>query len=130
MIPIRTELSPDDYKKAQEFIKRMKPLLATGDITIVPTQKNIEFDRLYAFPEAKKIEVIKSLSAADCYQIEPNDNQRFGNEDVYKFFKEIGLLSYGVPEAVKLYLKLYIRERPRYDTVIVISFHEEGWHEI
>lgn len=130
VIPISTELSPEDYKKAQEFIKRMKPLLATGDITIAPTQKNIEFDRLYSFPEAKKIDVIKSLSAEDCYQIEPNNNQRFGNEDVYKFFKEIVLLSYGDSEPVKLYLKMYIHERPRYDTVVVISFHEEGWHEI
>ena len=130
VIPIRTELSPDDYKKAQEFIKRMKPLLATGDIKVIPRWKNKELQEKYRLSHKEQCDILKMLSAEDCVEISPNDNPRYDiSAEVYKFFKDAELLYFGEPELVKLYLKLYIETRTAYDIVMVISFHEKGKYD-
>lgn len=129
MIHIRYSLSSGDYKKAEEFIKQIRPLLSTGEFQIAPTEKNKDFDRKFSLTDWEKREIIKSLTADDCYQIEPNNNTRYKTDEVYKFFKDVELLVFGEPETAKLYLKMYIRETKTYDIVIVISFHEEGMHD-
>ena len=78
----------------------------------------------------EKLEILRSLTADDCYQIEPNNNIRYKTDDVYKFFKELELIIFGELESMKLYLKMYIRELKTHDLVIVISFHEEGMHDL
>lgn len=78
----------------------------------------------------EKISILLSLSAEDCCQIEPNNNPGYDENDVYVFIKDAELLCYGEPQTVNLYIKMYIRETKTYDTVIVISFHEEGMHDL
>lgn len=130
MIPIRSTLSPEDYAKAEAFIKKIKPILLTGDYTIEPTEKNRIFERKFSLTDQKRREILLSLTADDCYQIEPNNNPRYKADEVYKFFKEVELIIFGEFESSKLYLKMYIRESKTYDMVIIISFHEEGMHDL
>lgn len=130
VIPISCSLSPEDYKKAEAFIRKIKPLLKTGDFQIEQTAKNISFDRQFSLTHQTKCEILKSLTADDCYNIEPNNNPRYKTAEVYKFFKEIELIVFGESTQTKLYLKMYIRESTTYDIVIVISFHEEGMHDL
>lgn len=130
MIHISCILTPEDYKKAEAFIKTIKPLLSTGNFQIEKTEKNIMFDRQFSLTHQDKCEILKSLTADDCYNIEPNKNSRYPTSEVYKFFKEIELTVFGENETTKLYLKMYVKESKTYDMVIVISFHEEGLHEL
>ena len=102
----------------------------TGEFYIEPTEKNNYFDRKFSLTDQKKREILKSLTADDCYQIEPNNNPRYKTDEVYKFFKEVELIVFGEFESTTLYLKMYIRESKTYDMVIVISFHEEGMHDM
>lgn len=129
MIRISYSLPPEDYKKAEAFIKKITPLLNTGDFQIEKSEKNNAFDRQFSLTHQKKCEILKALTADDCYSIEPNNNKRYEASEVYKFFKEEELLVFGEHEAIRLYLKMYVREKKSYDIVIVISFHEEGLHD-
>lgn len=130
VIHISYSLSAEDYKKAEDFIKKIRPLLSTGDIVVKKTEKNNYFDRYFSLTHQEKCDVLKTLTADDCYQIEPNNNPRYENANVYKFFKEVELPVFGEIESAKLYLKMYIAELKTYDRVIVISFHKEGMHDI
>lgn len=130
MICISSRLSPEDYKKAEEFIKKIKPILNTNDFQIEPTEKNTYFARQVPLTTQEQCEILKSITADDCYKIEQNNNPRYKNVDVYKFFKEIELPVFGEIKSIKLYLKMYIKESKTYDIVIVISFHEEGMHDL
>lgn len=78
----------------------------------------------------EKTNILLSLSAEDCCQIEPNNSPGYGENVVYVFIKDAELFCYGEPQTVNLYIKMYIRETKTYDTVIVISFHEEGMHDL
>ena len=104
--------------------------MSTGDFQIEKTEKNIMFDRQFSLTHQDKCEILKSLTADDCYKIEPNNNSRYQSSEVYKFFKEIELTVFGENETTRLYLKMYVKEAKAYDMVIVISFHEEGLHEL
>ena len=130
VILIQYLLSTEDYEKARVFIKRINPLLQTGDFQIEKTEKNKIFDRKFSLTDQKKRSILRSLTADDCYQIELNNNPRYKTNEVYKFFKEVDLIVFGELESTKLYLKMYIRELNTYDMVIVISFHEEGIHDL
>lgn len=130
VIPIRRRLPDEDYSKADAFIRKLRPMLRTGEFQIEQTEKNRCFDRRFSLTHEKKRDILKSLTADDCYQIELNNNPRYEAGDVYKFFKEVTLEVFGEAECVKLYLKMYVRETKTYDMVIVISFHEEGMHEV
>lgn len=130
VILIQYSLSAEDYEKARAFIKRISPLLQTGDFQIERTEKNKIFDRKFSLTDQEKRSILRSLTADDCYQIAPNNNPRYKTDEVYKFFKEIDLIVFGELESTKLYLKMYIRELNTYDMVIVISFHEEGMHDL
>lgn len=129
VIHISCTLSSEDYLKSSKFISRIKPLLNTGDFQIVLTEKNKLFDCKFPLTDQKKRDILRSLTADDCYQIEPNNNPRYQAAEVYKFLKNVDLLSYGEQVAVELYIKMYIKESKSYDMVIVISFHEEGMHD-
>lgn len=63
VIHISYSLSSADYKKAENFIKRIRPLLSTGDIQIESTEKNKFFDRKFSLTDQKKRELLKSLTA-------------------------------------------------------------------
>lgn len=130
VILIQYSLSTEDYEKASAFIKRINPLLQTGDFQIEKTEKNKIFDRKFSLTDQKKRNILRSLTADDCYQIELNNNPRYKTDEVYKFFKEVDMIVFGELESTKLYLKMYIRELNTYDMVIVISFHEEGMHDL
>lgn len=130
MIFIRYALTVEEYEKAEIFIKRIKPLLRTGDFVVERTEKNKDFDEKFSLSNQEKCNILSALTAKDCYQIESNNNPRYKEAEIYKFFKEIEMFVYGELEILKLYLKMYIRETKTYDVVIVISFHEEGMYDV
>ncbi len=76
-----------------------------------------------------KCEILRELTADDCISVEPNDNPRYPDADVYKFLKEVNITSYGEAVVVELYIKAYILDRRTHELVFVISFHEEGVYD-
>ena len=129
VIYIANRLPAADYKKAEEFLKRIKPLLATNECQFKISLKNTAFDQQFNLRNEQKIAIIKSLTADDCFKIAPNDNLRYADSEVYQFIKCVELLVYGENEAHKLYIKMYLAEQTAFDIVIVISFHEEGEYD-
>ena len=119
-------LSPSDRDKVEAFIPRMKALLATHEYTIQINDKNREFDKAYSLRDADKWAILKSLEADDCVKVEPNNNPRYPDNEVFVFYKEATVVVYGENEELQLYLKMYIQETKTYDLVIVISFHQAG----
>ena len=80
---------------------------------------------------AKRIENligVVHLEEHDCIKIEPNNNPRYTDSEVYVFSKDCKLFIYGEEEILTLYIKMYVQESSNYDVVIVISFHQEGMH--
>ena len=126
---IEHELVARNHEKAELFLKRIKPLLFTKEYTFAQRDKNIEFDRLYSLTDEQKAEIIKSLTPDDCISVEPNNNPRYPNAEVYAFIKGQQLLSYGEVEYVRLYIKMYLDEKKHNDMVIIISFHPEGMYD-
>lgn len=105
-------------------------MLPTNQIIIEPTPKNKLFDRKYNLTHKEKVKIIKSLEVDDCVDIQPNTNLRYSDAEVFFFYKTIEVEVYGEVETVTLYIKEYIDDRDGMDMVIVISFHEEGLHEL
>ena len=128
MLIISSNLSPEERKKVQAFLDRIRPLLKTNDVTISQNYKNDMFDRVYNLTHSEKIKLLESLTVEECTKIEPNDNPRYANSEVYFFLKNIHIFVYGEPENPCVYIKMYLAELPNYDNVIVISFHKEGMH--
>ena len=122
-------LSPQDYKKVEEFLVRIRPLIKTGDVIIEPTEKNKLFDRQYNMKHAEKLKVLSSLTAEDCTKIEPNNNPLYPEAEVYFFLKDIEIMVYGETANPCVYIKMYTQEFSTYDVVVTISFHEEGMHD-
>ena len=87
------------------------------------------FDRLHPLTNEQKTNIIQSLLAEDCVNIEPNNNPRYSESEVYVFIKTLQITSYGEEETVSLYIKMYLNEQDRMDFVIVISFHIEGLYD-
>jgi len=129
VICIANQLSAADYKKAEEFLARIKPLLMTRECQFKKSEKNKIFDQQFNLRDEQKIDIIKSLTADDCIKIAKNDNPRYADSEVYQFIKCVELLVYGENEVHKLYVKMYLAEQPRFDIVIVISFHKEGEYD-
>ena len=123
---IRIEFDIDLFEKAENFLKSIKPLLYTNDYTFRQHEKNLQFDRQYNLTNKQKINIIMSLEAKDCIKIEPNNNPRYKDSEVYVFLRDETLVIYGEEDQVKLYIKMYQSELPSYNKVIVISFHQEG----
>jgi len=121
--------SDDEQNQIQAFLNRVKALLSTNECDFKVTDKNKQLDIKYNLRHKDKIKIIKSLTVEDCVEIRKNDNPRYADTDLYVFIKGTELLSYGEPETVKLYIKEYILEQKNYETVIVISLHEEGMHD-
>lgn len=129
MLSIRSYLSPEERKKAQLFLDRIRPLLRTNDVTISQNHKNDMFDKEYNLTHAEKIKLLESLTVEECTKIEPNDNPRYPNSEIYFFLKNVQVIVYGEPATPCVYIKMYLAELPNYDSVIVISFHKEGMHD-
>ena len=70
----------------------------------------------------EKVNIIKSLEKHDCIKIEPNNNPRYTDSEVYVFSKDCKLFIYGEEEILTLYIKMYVQESSNYDVVIVIFF--------
>lgn len=79
---------------------------------------------------ADKIKVLGMLTAGDCTKIEPNNNPRYPDSEVFFFLKNIRIFVYGETEEPLVYIKMYVAELSMNDCVIVISFHKEGMHDI
>ena len=129
VIRIGNSLLPEDLEKARSFLARIRPLLATKECLFKQSEKNILFDRCYPLTHEQKVNIIKTLAAEDCVKVEPNNNPRYAESEVYAFIKTLMLPSYGEEEEVTLYIKMYLNEEKHYDIVIVISFHSEGMHD-
>ena len=126
VITIEIQLSDLERENVQAFLARVKSLLITGEYIIKPHWKNTEFDDKYALRDTQKRAILKSLTVDDCIKIEDNTNARYDAATLYFFIKEVSIEAYGEVELVCLYIKMYIKETKTHDTVIVISFHEEG----
>lgn len=118
-----------DIEKAKRFLQRARAILATGEFTIEANSKNNAFDDEFPLKHEDKLTILRSLTAKDCVKVAMNDNPRYKSAEVYVFFKNVMLSSFGEEEDVKLYLKMYIAEVRFGETVIVISFHREGMYE-
>ena len=128
MIKIEIQLSDMERESVRVFLARVKSLLITGEYIIKPSWKNTEFDDKYALRDAQKREILKSLTVDDI-KIEDNTNARYDTAILFFFIKDVSIEAYGEVELVSLYLKMYIKETKTHDTVIVISFHEEGMYD-
>ena len=84
------------------------------------------FDRGYNLTDAQKCDILQTLTCDDCVKIEPNNNERYPDNEIYVFLKTCSIDVYGEDEFVKLYIKLYIQITPSYDEVVIISFHQEA----
>lgn len=126
MIAIENRFSDAERESVRSFLAKMKSLLITGEYVIKQNWKNTEFDDKYALRDSQKRDILKSLSVDDCMKIEDNTNARYDAATLFFFIKEVSLEAYGEAETVCLYIKMYIKETKTYETVIVISFHEEG----
>lgn len=129
MIKIEIQLSDMERESVRVFLARVKSLLITGEYIIKPSWKNTEFDDKYALRDAQKREILKPLTVDDCIKIEDNTNARYDTATLFFFIKDVSIEAYGEVELVSLYLKMYIKETKTHDTVIVISFHEEGMYD-
>ena len=129
VIKIEIQLSDMERESVRVFLARVKSLLITGEYIIKPSWKNTEFDDKYALRAAQKREILKSLTVDDCIKIEDNTNARYDTATLFFFIKDVSIEAYGEVELVSLYLKMYIKETKTHDTVIVISFHEEGMYD-
>lgn len=119
----------DRSEKVKEFLKRMRPLLATTDYTIEQNCKNKNFDEKYPINSSEKTKILKSLTVDDCIKIDNNKNTQYADAELYFFIKDVSICCYGEDENICLYLKIYIRKNSYYDMIIIISFHEEGTYE-
>ncbi len=129
MIKIEIQLSDMERESVRVFLARVKSLLITGEYIIKPSWKNTEFDDKYALRDAQKRKILKSLTVDDCIKIEDNTNARYDTATLFFFIKDVSIEAYGEVELVSLFLKMYIKETKTHDTVIVISFHEEGMYD-
>lgn len=103
--------------------------MPTGNYVIKPSEKNKYFDRKFNLRDSAKREILKSLAPEECTSIEPNNNPRYADSEVYKFIKNCELSNYGQIEQIPLYIKMYIQEGKHDEMIIVISLHEEGMHD-
>ena len=108
VIKIEIQLSDMERESVRVFLARVKSLLMR---------------------DAQKREILKSLTVDDCIKIEDNTNARYDTATLFFFIKDVSIEAYGEVELVSLYLKMYIKETKTHDTVIVISFHEEGMYD-
>ena len=129
VIHIGDLLLPEDIEKARSFLTRIKPVLLTKECVFKQSEKNILFDRYHPLIHEEKIDIIKALVAEDCVKIEPNNNPRYAESEVYVFIKTLTLNTFGEEELITLYIKMYLSEKRNYDIVIVISFHLAGMHD-
>lgn len=129
MIKIEIQLSDMERESVRVFLARVKSLLITGEYIIKPSWKNTEFDDKYALRDAQKRKILKSLTVDDCIKIEDNTNARYDTATLFFFIKDVSIEAYGEVELVSLFLKMYIKEIKTHDTVIVISFYEEGMYD-
>ena len=129
VIKIEIQLSDMERESVRVFLARVKSLLITGEYIIKPSWKNTEFDDKYALRDAQKRKILKSLTVDDCIKIEDNTNARYDTATLFFFIKDVSIEAYGEVELVSLFLKMYIKKTKTHDTVIVISFHEEGMYD-
>ena len=125
---IEKDLSPLEQEKAREFLKRIRPYLATNECIFQPSAKNHDFDNRYSMTHNAKVSVIKNLQAEDCIKIELNNNSRYPIAEVYIFIKSVTITVFGEEEQLKLYIKMYFLEEGNRSPIIVISFHTEGMY--
>ncbi len=129
VIKIERQLNDMERDSVRVFLRRMRSLLITGEYTIKQNWKNTEFDDKYGLRDAQKKDILKSLTVEDCIKIEDNTNARYDAATLFFFIKDVSIETYGEVESVCIYLKMYIRETKNHETIIVISFHEEGMYD-
>jgi len=95
VIIIGNRLLDGELKKAERFLARIRPVLATNDCQFQLNEKNIEFERSFNLSHDQKIKMIKELTAEDCIEIAPNDNPRYAESEVYKFIRCYAIPIYG-----------------------------------
>ncbi len=113
--------------KVEEFLAAVKSIIKTGDFIIEPRDKNIAFMQKYKIKHRDAICMVEQLELEDCYSVEPNNNPRYAEAEVYKFKRKYDLRGYKEDtESVVVYIKMYLMEKKTYDDVVAISFHRDG----
>ena len=116
-----------DSTKIQEFLTTVKSIMKTEQLTILPRTKNIAFMQKYKIKHRDAICMVEQLELEDCYSVEPNNNPRYAEAEVYKFKRKYDLRGYKEDtESVVVYIKMYLMEKKTYDDVVAISFHRDG----
>ncbi len=105
-------------------------MLPTNQCTFKITEKNTQFDYKYNLSHAQKIEIIRSITVADFVESRPNAVPTYPDAELFIFHKAVELVIYGEKEKKLLYIKEYIIDDKNMEMVIVISFHEEGLHDL
>lgn len=106
----------------------MNALLPTKQYTFCINEKNKIFDRKYNLTDDQRRDILKSLTVDDCIKVEPNNNERYPDDEIYVFLKLCTVDVYGEDDLINLYIKLYIHTISSFEQVIVISFHKEGMY--
>lgn len=129
MFSISYPWTSEDRKIIGEFLQHAKALLATGELKVEPTSKNTKFKQKYPLRHKEIVKLLKSLQVEDCIDYGPNNNPKYPDATVFKFIKTCELSSFGEIQEVCLYIKEYIIEKGSFETVCVISLHEEGMYD-
>lgn len=116
----------DLTNRAFEFLNQARVLFVTGEFKIERRLENLQFEKRFGLRHEQKKEMLLALIPEDCFSIEPNDNLRYKDAMVYKFKHTYDINSYGEIERVTAYIKMYLDEEKAYNTVIVISLHEDN----
>lgn len=122
--------SNEEQGYIRNFINRVHALLPTNQCTFARSEKNNQFDYKYNLRHEDRIRIIKSIEVDDCIDICTNNNPRYSDADVFVFLKSVELNTYGETENTRLYIKEYIATQNNMEMVVVISFHEEGLHDL
>lgn len=104
------------------MLQRLFACLDAKQYTIVPRNKNRDFLAMNGYTLQDQLDVLRSLTPADCFKAEPDRDDK-SNNDVYWFYKKgyDGLRVY-----VKYKIVFKTLPNGKNDFAIIKSLHEEG----
>lgn len=108
------------------YLKEVQAAVKEGRYQISPRQKNQELYFDYVFHEGDEKEILLSLRVDDFSEAVQNNHEKYPDEILYIFGKDVGLMprfGQGV-ETVSLYIKF---NKLANQYVIVISLHKQEY---
>lgn len=113
-------------KEIENYLELVKMAIKKGRYKVSLREKNSKLFEDYLITEKKREEILLSLSADDFCKMVQNEHEKFQDEYLYIFGKDIILLPryHGDEKMVHLYIK--INQLKNY-YCIVVSFHEQEY---